>query len=174
MKTFSTHASNRWSLRRAGRRVATVGLVTATALLACMASAETLYRWIDDNGEVQFSDRQPPPGVEYREVSPRTFAPAPPPPPLTADEDPGASTKYRVVGGEAAPAGPSAAEVAAENARITEQNCRMARERLETFNNLPRVYRTDETGERTRLSEEERQAGIADAQANIERWCQRR
>ncbi|MGL4231127.1 MAG: DUF4124 domain-containing protein [Casimicrobium sp.] len=42
-----------------------VGLLLAT--VATVATAQTVYRWTDANGRVQYSDQPPPPGVKAEE-----------------------------------------------------------------------------------------------------------
>lgn len=153
------------------RALSLAGL-TLMAPVGPVAGAETLYRWIDDNGEVQFSDRQPPAGIEYRTISPQNFAPAPPPPPITETgprEAP--EMEMRVVRGAEETAGVDEAGAAAEQARVYEHNCRVARDRLESLTNLRRVFSTDEFGNQVLLDSVEREAKIADAQANINQWC---
>ena len=164
---------------RANRMVrrALVSSLLVGSMLCMPTSAETLYRWTDESGEVQFSDRQPAAGIEFEVINGDSFAPAPPPPPLL---DSARTVETIDVGGgqqdpasNATPAGAAADPevIAAEQARVSEHNCMVARKKLESLDTIPRVFRLDENGERVRMTEEERQAGIAEARRNIEKWC---
>jgi hypothetical protein len=57
------------------------GLVlAATALAVAMPADATAYKWVDDRGQVHYTD-QPPPGVQYEIVAmPKPAATQPPPP----------------------------------------------------------------------------------------------
>jgi glutaredoxin len=48
------------------------GILALCALLACIpaADAQTIYRWVDGNGRVQYGEK-PPPGVQSRPVESR-------------------------------------------------------------------------------------------------------
>lgn len=156
------------------------GLVSAIMMASTLSmptSADTLYRWIDADGEVQFSDRQPATDVEFEVINGDSFGPAPPPPPL-----PGSLRTVETIdvgGGQQDPASdatagapaPDPEAIAAEQARVSEHNCMVARKKLESLDTIPRVFRLDENGERVRMTEEERQAGIAEARRNIKKWC---
>jgi len=59
----------------------------------------------------------------------------------------------------------------AEEAGIKQRNCELARDKLARVNANPRVYGTDEAGNRVKLGEEDRLERLAAAQKDIETWC---
>ncbi len=62
------------------------------------------------------------------------------------------------------------AEAEREDAR-REANCRRARDMLFRYTHATGIYRTDQEGNRTFLSHEERAAAEAKARRAVEKWC---
>jgi hypothetical protein len=52
-----------------------LAVVVLGVLAACGAHAQ-MYRWVDENGRVQYTQTPPPPGRQGQEIKPRTSAPA--------------------------------------------------------------------------------------------------
>lgn len=130
-------------------------LLCCILLMALPVSANEIYRWIDDNGVVHYTDR-PREGAErltIRTASPTTPAPSSSP----------------------APRGEQGELMAEPDAEKTEEvrsaNCTSSRERLARLQRAPRLYREGEDGERLYLDDDERTLVLAEAQELVESWC---
>jgi multidrug efflux pump subunit AcrA (membrane-fusion protein) len=134
-------------------------------LTAANADAE-LSKWVDEQGKVHYSDR-PPVGVEatpVRAAPPPAIEPAPP-------------KSYIEREAELRKAQQSEAEKAQEatrrqsSAEIEKANCNAAQQTVRSLQQDGRIVEYDEAGERRFLGDDERQQRIAEAQAEIEKWC---
>lgn len=136
-------------------------LVTALLLANVLFAAE-VYREVNPDGTVTYSDRPASDSAETITID--TRAPVGVPPPAaeqpTADAQPTPETP-------AEPPEPSPADVAAERAA----NCAAARERNDRYQMSRRLYRSLPDGEREYLSDEELDAARAGAAADVEQWC---
>jgi hypothetical protein len=131
--------------------------------LSCTGlAAESLYRWTDDQGNVQFS-QHPPANRPFAEVNIRTSPP------------PGGQLREREKPSDPAPAAdqPEATQQPAPSLSAADraQLCQQARSDSSTLVNNPRLMRTLPSGERERIGEEERQELIRKAQAEIQTFC---
>lgn len=142
-----------------------IALLAATTMLCATALGQTaeVYRSVDAQGNVSYSDR---PVDENSEVvfvaTPRPATPPPPPAPTTATSP----------DGELAPAAdepppPTPDELAAERTA----NCQTARERNDRYQMSRRLFRALPNGEREYLSDAEIDAAKAAAVADVEKWC---
>jgi Domain of unknown function (DUF4124) len=116
----------RMPLDRAGARVAILAAVLAFACAG--AAAQVLYKWIDSDGKVQYSDRPPKnfSGAVTRiepDEQPMPFVPAP--------GKPRAGAKAALEHGEEAVAGPDPAAARREVRRKLEADVAAARQKLE-------------------------------------------
>lgn len=142
-------------------------IITAVLGLACSSAMATqLYRWVDENGVTQFS-QQPPAEDQYQRMQ---VKPAPElgtgslaPETTPDDTEPAEPTAP-------APA-PEAQPTAEQQAKLAEQ-CDALRTNLTTMQNNPRLRRTLDDGTVERIGEDERQAMIAKAQADLQEHCQ--
>lgn len=139
-------------------------ILTGSLLLALSASATAgqVYKWVDAQGNTHFG-AQPPQGQEATSINttvapPKAAAPAAPVLPSFEDdaEQQAADAKVK-------------AEVAAKEAE-RKKYCEGARTNLAQLRNNPRVM-VDVMGEPRRLTEEERQARIAENEQNIVEHC---
>lgn len=129
---------------------------------------ETVYRWVDADGNVQYSDR--PMTSAAQPVTVRVTPPSnsPRPPRATPATSPTAPSD----GGSGD--NPNAAESEEDAAQAEAQraeNCEIARERLQRYVQSRRLYKALENGEREYLSDAEIDAARARAQADVESWC---
>ncbi|WP_022964494.1 DUF4124 domain-containing protein [Halopseudomonas pelagia] len=132
------------------------------SLLSSAASAEQMYRWVDDQGIPQFG-QQPPQGRSYQRVD---IISAPPPggtlrapAPLTKSEAPSEEPRQN-----------QAANDKAMEAQRLEQ-CRQLQANLHTMETNPRLSRTNDAGEVERIGEDERQALITQTKIDLENYC---
>jgi hypothetical protein len=141
--------------------------LTCLAAILMLASTGSLhaaqvYKWVDASGVTHF-DAKPPAGQVATPID--THAPPPASPPKASqqedavDDDPEqkeADTRVR--------------EQVAEQEQKTREYCEQARTNLAQLNNNPRV-RQEVDGELRRLTEQERQAQIADTRKAIADQC---
>ena len=141
-------------------------LMLLSLLIAGQVSATTVYRTVDENGNVQYSDR--PDGGETQQLTIRAPRAASSAPTRTAAASAPAQD-------EAAPAGgPTKQQLAEEAARKAErraENCEIARDRLERYAISHRLYRPLPNGEREYLSDAEIDEARAKAEADVKEWC---
>jgi len=142
--------------------------ILATLLLCftTAASAE-VYRWVDSQGRVQYSD-QPPPGTNSKKVDtkPATGSQSSPGAKSYQEQDQ-AFRKRRVEEEEVA----KKTADADKQASIKQKNCAAAKSQLASLQNTGRVATTNAKGEREFLDDKGREAAIADAKQAAADWC---
>jgi hypothetical protein len=137
-------------------------------LLAFSVSSAEVYRYVDSEGNVVYSDRPQNNGAEVVElnvVTPRPANVAPtsagPPTPATDEE----------AAGEDPSEDEAAAAVAAQREEDRARNCEIARERNERYQTARRLYRELPDGEREYLDDDEIDAAKARALTDVDEWC---
>ena len=136
----------------------------ALSLVCTSAMATQMYRWVDENGVTQFS-QQPPAEDQYQRLQ---VKPAPELGTGSLAPAPDASAEEQTEATEPAAAPQPTPE---QQAKLAEQ-CDALRANLTTMQNNPRLRRTLEDGTVERIGEDERQAMIAKAQADLQEHCQ--
>jgi hypothetical protein len=150
------------------RRLA-LTLAVATMTFAAGATANEIYKWTDDEGNVHYEDR--PSGAATEERIDITYR----------RTDSGAVNQRiqarldrQADRTEAKSVADAQEQEAAEQAAAAEersQACERARARLETYLQSRRLYRTDENGERVYLDDAERQEARQKAEEQITEFC---
>ncbi len=124
-----------------------------------------IYKWVDaDDGETNYSERDPGAGVNVETITPYTSGS-----PAARTTWQAQSEAYAKRRKEAQEQGEKDSEAAAEAARI-EHNCEQAKLRVASMER-PRINKVDADGTRTRMPEEWRQAQLLEAQAAVEKYC---
>ncbi len=129
-----------------------------------LGHAGKVYRWVDGKGKVHFSDQ--PGGLNSQAIDvepvPRSqlapgghAASARPQAPLAGDEKADAAVK----------------EEAKKTAKLRSKNCEIARDNLQRNENISRMYRLDENGERAFLTAAEREAVLEKSRRHVKEWC---
>lgn len=139
-------------------------LVLACALAASTAAFGQLYKWVDKDGKVTYSD-QPPPAQQTKQLNLNTGVASPPT--RSAIERDKEIEKGRVEAREKA-------KVASEKERkseIDQQNCRAARAYLKTVESGVRVSTMDDKGEQVILDDEQIAAERVKAQKAVDEAC---
>ncbi len=140
----------------------TAAIIVTLSLLSAPLWAADVYRSIDAEGNVVYSDR---PGD--RDAVRVVIAASPARAPVTPVSRP--------VSAEEPPQEPDETTVAAaERAQLAEDraaNCELARERSERYATAHRLYREGEDGERVYYTDAELSAARLEAEAGITRWC---
>jgi len=154
-----------------------IGVKIGTALLALpLLMASEAWVWTDANGVQNYSQQAPPPGVKAERIrfdeggaTVRVQAPPASSPEATTPTQQNLTPEQQSMLENL-----KRAEDArqAEVARIREANCVKAREVLERLSVTGRIRVRDESGEERAMSEEERQARIAEAQQAIVVNCE--
>ncbi|MDH3507231.1 MAG: DUF4124 domain-containing protein [Gammaproteobacteria bacterium] len=139
-----------------------ISLVTLAVLAASTLYGAEVYRYVDENGNVGYSDR--PVGQNPEPIVVTTYTPivpsAPTPTPAAAQPDP--ETADETVRREPTPE---------ERAQDRAANCTIARERFQRYAISRRLFRELPDGEREYLSDAEIDEARAGAAADVEEWC---
>jgi hypothetical protein len=148
----------------------------ASTLLGCLlitANAYAgVYKWVDSNGGVHYSDQpNPSPGTKQLNLPPSPTSP------VSADSnDSGPKSladkemefrKRRAAAEEAQ----KKAEQAQKDAKQKEANCAQAKSNLGLLQQGGRVATVNEKGERVYLDDQGRQNAIDRAKADVNTWC---
>lgn len=144
-----------------------IGLLGATAPLQ-MSAAKEIYKWVDPVGQTHYTQLPPPEGTTTIDVRS-----APPPAADSGAADTRLQQQVETMDKqiEAEDKAKSDAEMDAEIARITKENCRIAKKNLIGLQQGgEKRYRTSD-GEVVRLTEEERQQRIEEAESQIQEFC---
>ena len=156
-----------------------IALSLTAFLLSCPAHAEDVYKWVNKDNEVQYTQMPPPHGIkairiqskapaleDSAEAAPGEAA-APPDTEQAAEDAPDAENTDEQAEEEQAET-PDRSDVLA---RASQENCEKARRNLTNLNRGNVRLRTS-SGEVIRLTEEERQQKIVETNAQIELFCE--
>lgn len=143
-----------------------------SVFLACasLLSQAQVYKWIDKNGKVQYSDSPPPAGTgtsvpQQVDTSASNSSGLGGPAKDQSWQDKARDYNKRRIEAADKQAGES------ELARKNQERCNNARKDLRTLQEGRRVYRTDDQGERHYVDDEQRQGEIARAQRLVFETC---
>ncbi len=147
----------------------------AFILSACLACASLqgqaqVYKWIDKDGKVQYSDAPPPAGAgasvpQKLDTSASNSSGVGGPAKDQSWRDKARDYDKRRIEAAEKQAGVS------ELARKNQERCNSARKDLRSLQEVRRVYRSDDHGERHYLEDDQRQAEIARAQGVVSEAC---
>jgi len=154
-------------------------LVLALMLAAAAGASAQLYRWVDKDGKVRYSDT-PPTGVKATTLRPPSGSTAPAPAPgsdaAAKDAKKGPLTPaeqeadYRKRQMEAQKARDKDAQ-ASRDALAKQDNCARARESLASLESGQRITRTAADGERYYIDDAQRAAEVDKARQSVGSWC---
>ena len=129
-----------------------------------------LYRWVDENGEVHYSDSPPPPNVKSQKELKTPARPATPgtkAAPESYQQEDAAFRKRQVEQAEKDAAAKKAQQEAAEKQR----NCEQAQNQLKALQAGGRFVRYNDQGERQYLDDKQVADEIARTQKLVSDWC---
>lgn len=136
------------------------------AFVALPLFAADVYRSVDENGNVVYSDR--PAGANPVRITIATREPATSPAgPAVEPRSPAGAVGRREVTSDTPPEQERAEPTAEERA----ERCADARDRVERYNVAHRLYRETPDGEREYLNDAEIDEARARAAASVESWC---
>lgn len=131
-------------------------------------STDKIYKWVDQNGAIQYTQFPPPSGIEVQEVR---NAPPPADDPAAERARQEQETEALDERMEARKEAAAKAEQQAKNRKIRQENCAVARNNLsELQQGGIKRYRLPD-GTVLRLTEEDRQQRIAATEAEIAENC---
>ena len=136
--------------------------IALAILLATATVAAQVYKWVDKDGKVQYSDTPPPASATKTEAKKIDTAPTKSLQDRAKDFD-----KRKIDVAEKAKK--SAADQ--EKAAIDAANCSDARAALRTLETGRPITRTNDVGDREYLNDETREAEIAKARKSIAGFC---
>lgn len=134
-------------------------------LLLCfplLAHAQ-IYKWVDENGRVQYGER-PPPGVKPAPMRQEAMPGAPRPPAKDELKQKEMESKRQQIEDE------QAREKATADAHVRRRDCALARTRLEQFELHPKPSR-EVGGQRQYLTGAEREAELSSRRLAVKRSC---
>ena len=155
-------------------------LLTLALLLAALPASAVLYKWVDQDGKVHYSDQPPPDGAKKSGVvsaparsTPSAAAPggeaatSAPKGPKTAAEQEMEFRKRRLEAAEADAKRQQEAQAAEEKKR----NCAQATNRLGALETGGRITKYGPDGETVYLSDAEITKELAEARKTADSWC---
>ena len=143
----------------------TILVTIMLAGLATTAAAGVVYKWVDANGQVYYTDRPPTQAGSrllsvlergYVESNEQQSAPGGEPPPSSPDE-PGTD--------------PTVASVQQDVDRVRSEQCKQAQERYKTYVESRRLFRQTADGKRDYLSDEELMKARIEARQAVDEYC---
>lgn len=139
-------------------------------LLSFNASGE-MYRWVDAQGSVHYTDEPPPAGAK----SSKTFTPPAASPAAGVEPAKSKSWQEKEIEFQKRKADKAESEEkkAKEeaDARAKKDNCEQSRKRLQALESGQRFVNTNEKGEREVMEDAARQKALADARKAVADWC---
>ncbi|WP_455233839.1 DUF4124 domain-containing protein [Thiogranum longum] len=141
--------------------------VFVVLLMAGLSAAHgDLYRWVDEKGQVHFSDQ--PQGQQSSKLKPL-------PAPASAQTDQGSRMeKTRKLLNAYEIERQQEREQKAKQKEQEQQrrkNCNQARDDLRQYTDFGNIYRLDDEGNRVYLSEQEKRTLIQRSRAAVAKWC---
>ncbi len=133
-----------------------------------IAQAE-IYKWVDDNGQIHYSEKPPEKKRAATEIRIRTYAPQAP---LVSPEQrkQQRDNLLRAFAEERELRNDAKAKKEQKMAQ-NQKNCLHARDRLKNYERATSLYDLDEKGERVYLSDAQRSSAETNLKNQISKWC---
>ncbi|MEO8102886.1 MAG: DUF4124 domain-containing protein [Betaproteobacteria bacterium] len=145
--------------------------IAIAILLATATVAAQVYKWVDKDGKVQYTDTPPPPGAtktEAKKVETGNAAASTAPAPAQGlDDRAKAYDKRRTDAAESA----KKAEEVRKKDETASENCKLAQSALRDLESGRPIRRTNDKGEIAIMSDEEREAEIVKVRATAAASC---
>ena len=148
-------------------RLALCSILFVFTLATHAADNPTIYKWIDDKGEIHYSQKLPPgrEGEKMRGAPP----PADDPEGISSDLQEQVETMDKRLEKKAIEAEDK--ELSEESLQIRKRNCETARENLAKLQRSGNIRYIGADGQVTRMPEEERQQRLEETNKQIEEFC---
>ena len=147
-------------------RVLFNGLGAVLGLALCYSASADSYKWVDEEGNVVYS-QQPPPGDKEAEIIKDPAS-------IRSEQALKNLRDLKINNAKTDKAREQQLEEkkqVAEERRVNEENCKKGEAMLASFSTRPTVQLVQEDGSRVRATEAERQQRIAEARAIIKEFC---
>ena len=144
--------------------------IAVAILLATATVAAQVYKWVDKDGKVQYSDTPPPASAtktEAKKIDTSPAAAAVAAPAKSLQDRVKESDKRKVDLAEKA----KKSEIDQQNAEINASNCTDARAAVRELESGRPMVRTSETGAREYVSDDARQADLVRARKSVADFC---
>lgn len=144
-------------------RTCSLAVIALLALGAYTRAQADIYKWLDANGLTHYSE-EPPSTGKYeviKSATPPPSSPAPTAAPAQAQPAKPAAPQPQAN----APQSPAAQKQHA-------QNCLKAKQTLGILETRSHILATDASGQQVRLTEEQRQAKIAEIKQKLAKYCE--
>jgi hypothetical protein len=139
-------------------------LALACALAVSTGAVAQLYKWVDKDGRVTYSD-QPPPSLQSKQLNLGSSLPAAPQrSALARDKE---LEKSRLDAKEKS----KVADEAGKKAQVDQENCTRAKAYLRTMTDGGRITTYDEKGERILMDDKQIEVERAKAQKDVDEAC---
>ena len=138
--------------------------VLAAGFAASGARAEDIWKWVDPQGHVQYSDHWTPGAVLIKGEHPRDDAGPP-----SDDQAQLNATNRRIDEDLNREAAQRAVEK--DQAAAREAQCKQAKDRYQKVIEARRIYRQDKNGERTMLTDDEADKARVQARLDVQSAC---
>ncbi len=134
-----------------------------------MAQAE-IYKWVDDNGQVHYSEKAP--DNKQQSATEIRIRPHTPQTPLISPEQrrQQRDNLLRAFDEERQLRKDAEAKKQQDEAR-RRKNCLRARDKFKNYERASALYDLDEQGERVYLSDAQRRRAVDNIKKQIEKWC---
>ncbi len=134
-----------------------------------IAQAE-IYKWVDDNGQVHYSEQAPDNKRSSKEIHLQKHRPQAP---LVSPEQrrQQRDNLLRAFDEERQLRNEAKAKKQQDEAR-SRNNCIRARDKLKNYERASVLYNLDEQGERVYLSDAQRNRSVANLKSQIKKWCE--
>jgi len=143
-------------------------LLVMILMMGLSASAATVYRSVDDKGNVRYTDR--PEGEDVEKVvirTPRVSGSSASRPTVAAQNAASNADSDDAESGPEVEEGPTEEEIQAQR----EGNCKIAKDRLELYVTSRRLYKELPDGEREYLDDDQLTQARAKAADDVQKWC---
>jgi len=144
--------------------------ILSLLLLSGPAAAQDVYKWVDDDGIISFSETPPADvpaertGVRVRRTDPLLLQ-------ARLVEDVATAEAINTRKAKEKEVSEGRKQTAAENEEIRKRNCELALERQRKYDQAHRLYRPTEGGGRDYLTDDELDNERAVANMAVNQWC---
>ena len=140
-------------------------------LLAQLASAETVYKWVDEDGQVHFGGKAGSKDAKEVKIKNRYIDSGKSPAPLSAQERANKTKRFlNALDAE----NKSIADAKAKKIEQDERKvirCNASRDQLRRYENSGALYDLDEKGNRILLNKKQYDQAMMQARARVQKWC---
>jgi len=152
-----------------------VGTATICLLLISgMAAAQDVYTWVDENGITSFGETPPDNSRSAVRTDVRFSRTDPAAVQARVEEKKAVTDAVSTRKDQQQEDADESKQVAAENERVRKQNCQLAMDRAQKYDQAHRLYRATEGGGRDYLTDQELDSERAAANLAVNEWCSKK